>query len=126
MVKIILGITNSGRGSARSPYLSVSVHPPYRVSEYGVDGNRHFGLKQLVVSESSNEIGYGANSDTVIHSGMTYDVTAIESEVNIRLSPSVIDDLIIDYKIAAEEVNIIVGCKTINRREIWDFINSLP
>lgn len=125
-IRIIVGITNSGRGSARSPYLSVLVHPPYQIDEYGIDGNKRFGLRQLIMSGGSHEIGYGANSEAVIHPGMTYDITAVKLNVNVRMSPANIRDLVIEYKIAAEGINMIIGSITISRSDIWDFINSQP
>jgi hypothetical protein len=47
---IFLGIENIGRGTAKSPLLSIKVHDPYKISNYGIDGNMHFGLPRLANS----------------------------------------------------------------------------
>ncbi|HKI52789.1 MAG TPA: ATP-binding protein, partial [Anaerolineales bacterium] len=36
---VILSIENKGRGTAKSPFLSVTVHEPYTIYRYGIDGN---------------------------------------------------------------------------------------
>lgn len=103
---VILGIENKGRGTAKSPFLSVRVHPPYQISEYGIDGNRHFGLTELTSSILSDEKKYGSSVDVVIHPGIVHDVTAVKVEIDTTQSPSSVFDLTLDYQIAAEGIEL--------------------
>ena len=105
---VILGIENNGRGSAKSPFLSVEVHSPYQDSQIGMDGTMSFGLRALNTSLLSKEARYGSSSDVIIHPGVIHDVTAISVEIDVMRPPEDVDPLIIDYQIAAEGIQPIV------------------
>jgi hypothetical protein len=122
---VILGIENRGRGAAKSPYLSLKIHKPYNISEFGIDGNKHFGLTVLKSAIRTEEQKYGSMADMVIHSGIVHDVTAITVDVDVAKPSSNIFDLIIDYKIAAEGISCIDGRKVITGQEIWDAVIQL-
>jgi hypothetical protein len=123
---IILGIENNGRGIAKSPLLCVKVYKPYSISRYGIDGNMHYGLNPLANSLRSEYERYGASGDIVLHSGIVHDVTAINFEIDWKKSPSEIQDLVIDYQIAAEGVMLIEGQKVIKGQEIWNICQKNP
>lgn len=116
-ITIILGIQNSGRGIAKSPFLEIVVRPPHEISKHGIDGNGHFGLPQLANSLGRFERRYGATQTHVIHPGIVFDVTAINLEVFLSTAKHV-PDVVIDYKIAAEGVYLTEGIKTIKVSEI--------
>jgi hypothetical protein len=118
-LRVILGIENNGRGSAKSPFLSVGVHPPYQVSRFGIDGNMNFGLRSLSTSSLSQEAKYGASSDVVIHPGVIHDVTAVKVEVDVRQPPEDVNPLVIDYQIAAEGIQPIVDQIIISGSEFF-------
>lgn len=115
---IIIGIENSGRGVAKYPLLSVKVHKPYEISDYGIDGNGKFGLTPLPKSIRSEFEGYGASGDIVIHSGMIQDVTSIILEIDWN-KPSSVHDLFIDYKIGAEGIELIEDKEKIEGAQLW-------
>jgi len=110
---LLLGIKNIGRGTAKSPFLAVKVHHPYKISQYGIDGNMNFGLSPLAKSIQPEYDKYGAASDIVIHPRIVHDVTAIELKIDWPSQPSDVQDLIIDYQIAAEGIRLIEAQKII-------------
>lgn len=116
---VILGISNTGRGTAKSPFLSVRVHPPYQISQYGIDGNMRFGLSELTRSIRSEEKMYGSSAEVVIHSGIVHDVTAVNVEIDVTHPPSQVFDLVVDYRIAAEGVKSIENQIVISGSQLW-------
>lgn len=102
-IRAILGISNSGRGSAVAPYISLRVHDPYRIDAYGIDGNRNEGLPRV----ASTEVGvtaYGGSTGVVIHPGTIHPVCAVRIEM---LSPgSDPADLVVEYRVTAQDVRM--------------------
>jgi len=82
-VLVLLSLANSGRGSAKAPYLSITVGEPYEIYKYGIDGNGRFGLPQLIRARGVSEYSYGASSDFIIHPNTNLAVTAIATKVTI-------------------------------------------
>lgn len=117
---LVLGIKNSGRASARAPFLSVKVNGPYSISEYGIDGNRHFGLDPIARSHGSDEIGYGSSSTSVIHPDITLDVTAVSLRILFEAMRSEIPSVVINYRIAAENTQLVEGMEEFTGKQIWD------
>jgi len=111
--KLVIGIENSGRAAARSPYLALRLSEPYRIDAYGIDGNKHEGLPRLVSADPA-VVRYGANADTVIHANTVREIASVE--INIRrireatftrvISPA---DVCIAFQIAAEDVPLEKG-----------------
>ncbi len=107
-LNIVIGIQNIGRGSAEAPFLALKIMLPHRIHDNGIDGNGRFGLPPLISATDSSEKSFGASTD-VIHSGIIRDV----AKVIIKIPrDKVIADLTIDYKIAAN------GIQLINRQDI--------
>ncbi len=115
-IDVILGIENTGRGSARAPFLSVGISKPYRINQYGIDGNGHFGLPPLAKSSDVKDWAFGSSADTVIHPGTVREVAKVVVKVTTDISNTNVEipDLIINYKIAAEGVQLIQGQDTIS------------
>lgn len=113
----ILGIENKGRGSAKSPFLDITVQEPYKLSSFGVDGNRHFGLPVLAGDNNTRHQRFGSSQSIVIHPGVAHDVTAINVELDISKLEKP-PNLVIDYQIAAEGVYLINGQEVVNLAEL--------
>jgi hypothetical protein len=119
-LRVILGIENKGRGTAKYPFLAVKVHHPYNVDSYGIDGNRNFGLSELTKSAGSEETRYGASTEVVIHPGIIHDVTSVKVKIDLaNQKESQVPDLVIDYKIAAEGIIPVEDQKIISGAEIF-------
>ena len=78
---LVLAIENIGRGSARAPYLAVSVNQPYQIARYGIDGNGHEGLPRVMTADQQRVVY--TSSDVAIHPGVCYEVAGIELEVGV-------------------------------------------
>lgn len=123
-IYVFIGIENVGRGVAKAPYLSVQIGSPYKIFEYGIDGNKNYGLQQLTRPLNSKEISYGASGLDVIHSGNALSITVVKIETVSGKIHGGILDLNIKYKIAAEGVSLIEGKETISSEEIWKAIQN--
>lgn len=103
-VVVFVGIRNSGRGDARGPFMAALVHKPYKVDEYGIDGNNNFGLpRNKASSGEDSEVLFGLSSDPIIPSGVSRDVFTVRIKVR-RHTPLdfYFDALVIDLRVAAE------------------------
>jgi hypothetical protein len=119
-LSVILGIKNVGRGSAKAPYLSVTISHPYSINnKYGIDGNGNFGLDVLKKSHGTDENIYGGTANFVLHPGTHVDVTAI----NLKIIPrsQEIPDIEIKYKITAEDVVLVEDHTFISRDELLSY-----
>jgi hypothetical protein len=121
-VQIIIGILNSGRGIAKSPFLAISINRHYKISEHGIDGNMNFGLKEIKSSMIDGKKKYGSSSDVVIHSGIAHEVTAVEGIIEQSPWTEPSPDLNIHYKIAAENIIPIEGEKIISVTDMFEEI----
>lgn len=101
--RIVLGIENIGRGVAKSPYLSFIVPEPYRLNEYGVDGNRGWALPILKHAGHNRTCKFGGGGMITIHPGMILDVAILWFGLGIGNHPNVPREIKIKYKIAAED-----------------------
>ena len=112
---IIIGLENIGRGSAKSPFLDIEINSPYAVSENGFDGNGNFGLTRYMKALGSNREKYGSSTDIIIHPGLFHEVTAIKLDLDRarKIIPQP-PDLIINYKIVAEDMRMIEDTETIS------------
>lgn len=123
-IGIVLGITNSGRGIAKLPFLSLKVSKPYQLSSYGLDGNGNFGMTKLVVSSSTQERKF-ASTDKVIYPGIDLDVTEIYVGAIKKDEVRYIRDLVVDFTLAAEGIIAVQGRKVISSEDFIEFIAHL-
>lgn len=80
--KIVLGLRNVGRASARAPYLWVTPALPFTRHPYGLDGHNNDGLPFLREQAGAMFYSFGANSDLVIHPGVLHNVARLTRENN--------------------------------------------
>ena len=118
IVRVILGIKNSGRGVAKYPFLSVNVNLPYRISASGIDGKLTLGLPQLSGGPGQCDGSYGASVTRVIHPGIEHEVTSLEGKIQLSARPVDVPDLVIKYIIMAEGVRPVEGEKTVPGTEL--------
>lgn len=103
-VEVVVGLQNMGRGSALSPYLAFKVGELYKVSEYGIDGNRNTGLSRLPSPPENREVLFGASESQVIHPGMTLEITRFSGQFGPLQSPGELPAMVIEYTVAAQGV----------------------
>jgi hypothetical protein len=124
-LSITIALENNGRGLARYPFLSLEVSRPFGLSEYGIDGNGHFGLP-LVDKEGGfrvehrtlySSMKFGSQDGFVIHSGMSHPVT----KIGAQFSPGdrrEMRDLLIRYGVAAEGIPLQIKELVITESEL--------
>lgn len=105
--KIVLGLRNDGRSSARAAYLAFDAPLPFRRDEYGLDGNRNEGMRRLPFTGQDLPFRYGEDASFVIHPGIVHEVASISLGFSPRGVPS--SDVHINYAICAEDVPLEVG-----------------
>lgn len=108
---IILGIKNSGRGTAKTPYLAFNIPKPFNRSTYGLDGNGNDGLPKLKHAEDFRH-RYGANTLFVIHPGTTHEIASVDMGMTPNPQSIPKGEIKIDYEILAEDTLPVRG--TIN------------
>jgi hypothetical protein len=81
--KVIVSLENVGKGVARAPYVAIVRKSTHKIYQYGLDGNGSFGLPRLVASDDST-VRYGGTGDTVIHPGVTREITAVGCAVVVE------------------------------------------
>jgi hypothetical protein len=117
-VLAIVSIENYGRGTAKAPFLAMSITSKHQFARYGIDGNGNFGLPRLASSRSGETV-FGGNSDIVIHPGIVHEVTAILAK--IHSDQSVADDIVFTYRVAAEGFRMVAGEMTVSGPELIKF-----
>jgi hypothetical protein len=115
--RLLLAIENVGRGVAKSPFLEININLPYKIADFGLDGNGSFGLSKLPQSLGSMSHRYGA-SNIVIHPGVVHDVTAIKFSIPLAKEYIQVPDLVLNYRIAAEDMRIVDGTMTITYKDL--------
>ncbi len=116
--KIIVGIKNVGRGSAKAPYIAFGVSTPFKRNGYGLDGNMNEGMKKLPYIGSELPNRYGEGSNVVIHPGITHEVASIYLGLAPNEKQTPTSDLQIEYEIAAEGFMLNKGTKVITLEEL--------
>lgn len=103
---LILGIANIGRATAKAPFLAFKIPAPFRLADFGLDGNMHDGLPRLH-GPGQEVIRYGADSNFVIHPDTTLEVAAID--VGYPPPPNLPAQLLIsvEYELAAEDFALV-------------------
>jgi hypothetical protein len=126
-ITVVLGIQNTGRGSARAPILAMTVLEPYKIHENGIDGNGHFGLPELTTALDVRELRFGSIADIVIHSGIVHDVAKVIVQITNDMEDKKVKvpDLIIDYQIGAEGMQLIKGRDTTIGQELLSEFEKL-
>jgi len=120
MLRIVLGIENSGRGIARAPYLAVKSERPLQVSAYGVDGFGHDGLPRLA-SHDPSYVKFGGMADTVIHPNTSREVLTLVGDYECSASPAI--DLRVPYELTAEGVELMRGALLMRSDEIIEAVS---
>jgi len=82
VARIVVGLRNTGRGTAHHPFLAVSPEPPIALCEFGIDGNYHHGLPKLPKGYSFRGERFGSLGQVVLYPGMDLDVTVCELSVD--------------------------------------------
>lgn len=105
---VLLSIVNSGRGTAKYPYLAFNATEPFKPSELGVDGNGNHGLKRLLKGPDLKH-RFGSTDDIVIHPGTSHQITRIDLRTYTQCRQPPLENLIINFELSAEGVQMVRG-----------------
>lgn len=106
-VRILFGLRNDGRSSARAPYLAFDAPSPFKRDEFGLDGNRNEGMQRLPFTGQDLPFRYGGDTNLVIHPGITHEVAGIFLGFTQQILP--VTDVTINWIICAEDVPLEKG-----------------
>ncbi len=102
--ELVLGLRNSGRGTARAPFLAFGLKTGGMArAAYGLDGNGREGMKPLPHTGEDLPYRYGDDSSSVIHPGVTREVTKVARPMFNTTTP-VPASVVIEYEVCAEDV----------------------
>lgn len=110
----IISIRNAPEAApATAPYLEFEVPNGYSIAQYGLDGWGRDGLPPIPQSGRDASIPkFRGDANTVVHPGVTLDVTRIKCKPSTPL-PASVD---INYKVAAANAELLSGMVTIDLR----------
>ena len=104
---ITISLLNSGRGTAKAPYLEVKTPQKCCWAEYGYDGNGSTGLDRLVYFPKAPLVKFGSDSTKVIHPGISIPISKLMYDFNQDNFREDIKNIQIEYKTASEDSRII-------------------
>ena len=122
-VHIMCSLENIGRASAKAPFLGLIVSAPCVLDEYGINGNRNFGLERLVGARGTSEVLFGGSTGPIIHPGLQLDVASVSLDI-VKDQPN-LRDITIKYRIAAEGMQPVHYEVVISSQELCEYLNSL-
>jgi len=105
-VVIMIRLLNSGRGTAKAPYLEIKTPLKCIWAEHGYDGNGNLGLDKIIYDTSSPVVKFGSDANTVIHPSISIPISRLifgYDENNIREE---IRDIEIPYTTTAEDMRL--------------------
>jgi hypothetical protein len=114
--EILFGLKNTGRGTARAPYLAISCPPPFRRSHYGVDGNGQEGIRMFTADSPAPPWRYPASADFVIHPGVALEIGCLTRLHNI--TPVAPEGVVITYGIACEGMQLTEGTVVLTTEDL--------
>jgi len=103
----------------------LKIKSPFELSEYGVDGNRNFGLPKIIININmlSGFTEFGSNNEIVIHPNTNLEVVYIKIEIPQDLE--FLNDIEINYKICSEDFSLIEAELLIDYNSILEHVKSL-
>ncbi len=113
----VVRLGNNGRGIARYPSIELRVSESYPLPERTIDPR----LSRQQSLRGDRAVVFAGGADVVIHIDSTIDVTAIPIH-KIRQGSTMIDDLVVHYRIAAEGVAPVEGKLMITGGQILEVI----
>lgn len=123
-IQIVLSIKNSGRGSAKNPYLKITAPENHQVTPGGIaQGRVEWTLLRSFVRGNQSTREFFGTADLLIHPGTSFEVARINSTLphGVRNFP----DLSVVCEVAAENVPLHQQVLDIPGGEVIDVVKHL-
>lgn len=119
----IIAILNKGRGIARFPLVRFAVSSPFKLSDYGLDGNGQVGLPRRPRPPSEHSfVTFAGGVDDVIHPGTELQITRLDADISENQTE--FPDLVVPYELAAEGTTPIRGEERIPGLRILELVRE--
>lgn len=106
----IVAIKNTGRGTARFPFLRIKLSPPFGLNRQFGLRNGDTGLPERPQFGQRESAVFAGGQDHVIHAGTVLDVHRIASPRGVSLDTSVgMEDLVVEYEVACDGIQLKSG-----------------
>lgn len=102
-IEVLLGLQNEGRAIGKFLYLKITSKAGFTVNQFGISGNRHFGLPPFPNPTNLSE--YKGGTGDVLHPGLQLPVTRLEQSFSLQngtIVPPLQQDLVIEGIVTAD------------------------
>ena len=114
---IMISLENIGKAVAKAPFIAIKTPPNSQWSYHGVDGNTSHGLPDIPHSRKAHERRMGGRTDYLIYPGVIHDVAKL---IVTDLKDG--DDVIINYRVAAEDMPLLENSVTVSGEELRPYL----
>jgi hypothetical protein len=112
---IMVELRNSGKGTAKAPFLDLTLPQELKVNRYGIDGNGNFDIPRIATYHNLGRERFGGNSNVVIHPNTYREVGMLELKIpNLEPYP----DIVFEYEATSEDSILVKGVVTIQGEEL--------
>jgi len=105
-IVIMINLLNTGRGTAKAPFLEIKTPIDCKWSQYGFDGNGNTGLEKISYYTTAPIVKFGSNANTVIHPGISFPISKLLLSYNPNNLSDASKNIVIEYKVTAEDLRI--------------------
>ena len=113
-------VKNIGQVSIKNLVVYIKVNRPFNISYYGIDGNRGRGMKTMPTNDQFTK--YISGNELVIHPETYHEVDKIV--INETGKDNAICDLIIEYKVVADDMKMQTGKIVRTEKELIEETNT--
>lgn len=118
-IGVVFGIENIGRGSAKSPMISVKPPEPFQRAQFGLDGNGAIGLPFLKTQRANGYLSYGADTSYIIHTSMRLEVDKLVISQD-AFKTGRYDQVEISYRLSTEDIATVEGAVVVDLANLDD------
>ena len=112
--KGIFCVKNVGQVSVKNLVVFIRVKRPFNISDYGLDGNGNRGMKTIPTNDHFKK--YVSGNELVIHPETYHEIDKIV--LNEIGNDHAIGDLLIEYKVVADDMKLFTGKIEIKEDEL--------
>lgn len=116
----IFCVKNIGQVSVKNLVVFIRVKSPFYISNYGLDGNGHRGMKTMPTNDQFKK--YVSGNELVIHPETYHEIDKIVLNEIGQDHP--IGDLLIEYKIVADDMKLFTGKIEIEEEDLIEKTSS--